>query len=93
MPITNTTDLALILASAVDIVERHMTGTYRRQLRAFGNVSDLHNAGLLVDGNAKTDLPVREQAVNLLQCRNDWPTAERIVADLAEAGLLKTEES
>jgi hypothetical protein len=73
---------------AADIIETHITGTFKRRERAEGNADDLHRAGLLCGGRPSGNVPVREQAVNILQCRMNWPDAERITADLAAAGLL-----
>jgi hypothetical protein len=77
-----------IRARAADIIEPHITGTFKRRDRAEGNADDLHRAGLLYGGRPSGSVPVREQAVNILQCRQSWPDAERITADLADAGLL-----
>jgi hypothetical protein len=73
---------------AADIIERHLTGTFKLRQRAEGNADDLHRAGLLYGGRPSGTVPVREQAVNILQCRQSWPDAERITADLSAAGLL-----
>jgi hypothetical protein len=78
----------LVRARAADIIEPHITGNFKRRDRAEGNADDLHRAGLLYGGRPSGTVPVREQAVNILQCRMNWPDAEQISADLAEANLL-----
>jgi hypothetical protein len=83
---TTTTD---VLARVADVIEPHMTGTFKRRQRVEGAAEDLARAGLLAGGNSPSVVTIVEQVAAVLQCRMDWPTAERIAAELAAAGLLK----
>lgn len=79
--------------TAASIVEAHINGKHMRWERAQGSINDLQTYGLLAGQQAfnETTLPVREQAVNILRCRHGDIVAERIVADLANAGFLRGE--
>ena len=88
-----TTDPALIVESVADLIEPHITGTYRRRERAVCGADTLRFHGVLVVGAQRSSLPARERAANILQCQHSWKVAERIAADLAEAGLLASEEN
>lgn len=83
------------IVAAADLIEPHIDGAFRRPDRALGTARDLHDAGLLAGCTPRTAsrLPVREAAVNVLQCRQPWSVAERIAAALDDAGLLRSEES
>jgi hypothetical protein len=84
-----TTDLNIdILTRAADIIEPHITSLFKRRELAQSNAVCLDDAGLLAGGRPTGSVPVREQVVNILGCRHSWPVAEKITADLAEAGLL-----
>lgn len=74
---------------AADIIEPHITSRFKRRQSAEGNAQDLADAGLLLGGHSRSTVAVREQAANLLQCRQDWATAETMAAALDAAGLLK----
>lgn len=80
-----------IIDRAADIIEPHLTGTFKLRQRAEMNARTLSNSGLLAGGWAKPQPGVgfREQAVNVLQCQQEWRTAEKIAAELDAAGLLK----
>ncbi len=79
-----------VIAEAADVIEPYLHGKFRIRDRAEGSARDLHTYGLLRGGVPTGDakLSVQERAVNILQCRQSQPVAERIVADLEAAGLL-----
>lgn len=82
-----------VLAEAAAIIKPHLDGDFKPRERA-DNIAfyHLHAAGLLAGDTA---LPrtgtVREQAAATLQCVFNWPVAEQITNELAEAGLLRQE--
>ncbi|MEV0214334.1 hypothetical protein [Micromonospora sp. NPDC050695] len=80
-----------IIDQAADIIEPHLAGTFKLRQRAEMNARTLSTSGLLDGGWAKPQpgLSFREQAVNVLQCQQEWKTAENIAAELDAAGLLK----
>ncbi|WP_433460660.1 hypothetical protein [Micromonospora sp. CA-248212] len=78
-----------IIDRAADIIEPHIATRFKRRLLAEGNAQDLARAGLLVGGHSTSTVTIRAQAEAVLQCRQDWPTAEKIAAELDAAGLLK----
>lgn len=80
-----------IPVEVLDVIAPYVTGTFKRDERIAGIAEDLRSAGLLASQQPTTTLPPQEAAANLLQCRLQWPVAERIAAELAERGLL-TEE-
>ena len=71
-------------ARAADIIEPHLTGTFKRRERAEGHGTTLDHYGLL--GSGLPDAEVR--VANNLQCVMSWPEAEKVAAELAAAGLL-----
>jgi hypothetical protein len=69
---------------AADVIEPHISGSFKRRERAEGHAMTLDHDGLLGSG-----LPDAEvQAANNLQCVMSWPEAEKVAAELAAAGLL-----
>lgn len=81
-----------VLARTADVIEPHITGNFKRRDRAEGNAKDLHDAGLLRGGRVYPGSgTVQEQAAANLQCIFNWPIAEQIADELAEAGLLRQE--
>lgn len=81
-----------VLSRAADIIKPHIDGNFKRRDRAEGQARQLYNCGLLAGGEpGRSNLPVQEQATNVLQCVQSWTVAERIAAELAEAGLLREE--
>lgn len=81
------------VSRVADIIEPHTLGGLKRRQWAEGTAESLNHAGLLVGGRAWPGTgTVGEQVAANLQCVFDWPTAERIAAELAEAGLLRADE-
>jgi hypothetical protein len=79
-----------VLTRAADIIEPYINGHFKRRYRAEIAARMLHDGGLLAGGEpGRSTLPVQEQAVNALQCVQPWKVAEKIAAELAEAGLLR----
>ncbi|MFJ1539250.1 hypothetical protein ACIODS_11975 [Micromonospora chalcea] len=80
-----------VIALAADVIEPYITSPFKQRQLAECSSRTLANTGLLADGGPapKSGLPVREQAVNVLQCQHEWATAEKIAAELDTAGLLK----
>ena len=77
---------------AADVIEPHIDGTFKRRQRAEGVARELHDAGLLYGGQVYPGTgTVQQQVAYRLQCRMSWPTAEKVAAELAEAGLLRQE--
>lgn len=83
------TATAGVTARAADVIYPHISGNFKRHYRAQAAAEDLARVGLLAGGNSPSVVTIVEQAAAVLQCRMDWPTAERITAELAAAGLLK----
>lgn len=75
-----------IRTRAADVIERHLTLKYRRRISAESIAEELDHHGLLFGGSSYAD--AEERAVNQMQCRMEWKTAELIAAGLARAGLL-----
>jgi hypothetical protein len=75
-----------IRTRAADIIEPHIAGDFKRRERAEDVAGELDYAGLLLGGSGWSN--AEERAVNQLQCRMSWPTAEKVAAELAVAGLL-----
>lgn len=89
MPIPTDTDVRTRVA---DIIEPYITGNFKRRKLADGHAQNLAHAGLLAGGRAHPGTGnVREQVAATLQCVFSWPDAEKIAAELAEAGLLREE--
>jgi hypothetical protein len=76
--------VADILDRAADIIEPHVTGSFKRRERAESHARTLDDYGLL--GCDAPDAEVR--VANNMQCVMSWPDAERVAAELAAAGLL-----
>ncbi|MEU8158084.1 hypothetical protein AB0B94_30895 [Micromonospora sp. NPDC048986] len=79
-----------VLSRAADIIEPHIGGKFKVRDRAEGAAQDLAAAGLLVGCEYRPGL-VREQAVQVLQCRHNWGVSVSIADDLIRAGLLREE--
>ncbi|WP_045740893.1 hypothetical protein [Actinoplanes rectilineatus] len=80
-----------ILNRVADIVEPHIGSNFKLRQRALGTAENLAHSNLLVGQQSTIQLPSQEAAANLLHCTFNWPAAERIAAELHEAGLLATD--
>lgn len=79
---------AELQTNAARVIERFVTGSFKREERAASIAESLFRAGYLLGGR---DLPdARERVANDLGCRMDWPVAERAADALDRAGLLTT---
>ncbi|HLL69093.1 MAG TPA: hypothetical protein VK453_25760 [Micromonosporaceae bacterium] len=82
------TDTAEIVGRVANIIESRRQMPYRAGDLAYGAAKDLLRAGLLAGSTPTTSLPVREAAINILQCRMPAPDAEAIATECEQAGLL-----
>ncbi|MFI5938066.1 hypothetical protein [Actinoplanes sp. NPDC051494] len=76
-----------IRTQAADIIEPHITGTFKRRDHAESIALSLDDSGKLL-GGFDTHLNMRERVATDLGCRMDWPVAERVAAELDKVGLL-----
>lgn len=69
---------------AADIIEPYVTSRLKRRQSAESTAAmlDFHD---LLRGDF---VDAQERVANLMQCQMSWPTAEKVAAELAAAGLL-----
>lgn len=78
-----------VLVRVAAIIAPHLEGgTFRLDERAIGRAQELADAGLLVGGKSRINLPVNEAVANTLQATMSWGPAETVARELDQAGLL-----
>jgi hypothetical protein len=78
----------IVIACVAEIIAPHLDGTWRLDERALGRAQELADAGLLVGGKSRINLPVNEAVANTLQATMSWGPAETVARELDQAGLL-----